>query len=87
MPPYRVELELVVLKTLQRLQRADAQRIGDRLKTLETDPRPRGVEKLTGLNAYRIRSGDYSIVYVIDDSMRIVTVTRVAHRREVYRRI
>ncbi|MGH9101893.1 MAG: type II toxin-antitoxin system RelE family toxin [Acidimicrobiales bacterium] len=54
---------------------------------LADDPRPRGCEKLAGMaDAWRIRSGNYRVVYTIDDHVQVVTITRVGHRREVYRR-
>lgn len=63
------------------------QRIDDRIKALVEEPRRAGSVKMTGLNAYRSRVGDHRIVYEIDDTSRIVTVTRVRHRREVSRKL
>ena len=61
-------------------------RITDALLSLETDPRPPGAAKLTGRsNRWRIRVGDYRLIYVIDDAPLQVLVVRIAHRREVYR--
>ncbi len=52
---------------------------------LAGDPRPRGCKKLEGYrDHWRIRVGDWRVVYIIDDAARVVTVTRIAHRREVY---
>ena len=51
---------------------------------LEDDPRLPGVTKLKGSDAYRIRIGDYRIVYLVNDPGHIVEIVRVAHRREVY---
>jgi mRNA interferase RelE/StbE len=84
---YHVEIELSAAKTLAAITKGDQARITEKIAALSTDPRPHNAVKLTGANAWRIRSGDYRIVYVIEDSVRIVTVTRVAHRREVYRRL
>ncbi len=57
-----------------------------RIDGLSDEPRPSGCTKLTGYkNSCRVRAGDYRIVYTIDDTIRVVSVTRVAHRREVYR--
>lgn len=55
-----------------------------RIKGLAMEPRPDGVVKLTGLGAYRLRVGDYRGVYTIEDSIRIVSVTRISHRSNVY---
>ena len=60
-------------------------RIMPRLERLATAPRPPGCKNLKGGDKeWRIRVGDYRIVYEIDDTARIVDVTRIAHRREVY---
>jgi mRNA interferase RelE/StbE len=60
-------------------------RMMPRLEHLESAPRPPGCKKLKGGdNEWRIRVGDYRIVYVIDDAARTVDVTRIAHRRDVY---
>ncbi len=55
------------------------------MAALAENPRPTGCIKLTGMEAYRIRVGDYRIVYEITDRVLIVTVIDVGHRREVYR--
>ena len=84
---YDVEFEAQVAKQLRDMQRADLQRVMDRVKALADDPRPQASEKLAGMaNAWRIRSGNYRVVYTIDDRAQVVTVTRVGHRRDVYRR-
>ncbi len=65
---------------------ADRARIMRKIATLADHPRPRGVEKLAGFdNHYRIRQGNYRIIYRIEDRQLIVVVVRVGHRREVYR--
>lgn len=61
-------------------------RINQALIDLETNPRPAGSTKLIGhQNRWRIRVGDYRIIYTIDDSAQQLTILRIAHRREVYR--
>ena len=83
---YEVEIENSAAKALQRLQLHDQIRVSAAIVALSDEPRPDGCVKLTGLDAtYRIRIGNYRVVYIIDDSIRIVTVTRVGHRKEVYR--
>ena len=65
----------------------DRQRIVTRIRSLATEPRPAGCEKLAGISAlFRIRQGHYRVVYVVDDAQRTVEVIKVAHRRDVYRR-
>ncbi len=60
-----------------------------RIATLADDPRPPQSRRLVGVStgAYRLRQGDYRVVYEVDDDALEVTVTRVAHRRDVYRGI
>jgi mRNA interferase RelE/StbE len=57
----------------------------ERIGLLAEDPRPAGCEKLTSQERYRVRAGDYRIVYSIDDDVLTVRVVKVGHRREVYR--
>lgn len=61
-------------------------RVNQALLSLETDPRPAGVTKMSGAHdRWRVRVGDYRVIYAIDDHAQRVTVFRIAHRREVYR--
>ena len=59
-------------------------RIEDKMMELEQDPRPAGCKKLKGRDDYRIRIGDYLVIYEIQDGKLIVTVITIGHRREVY---
>ncbi len=56
------------------------------IDSLAIEPRPVGAVKLAGTDDFRVRIGDYRIVYAIDDNKRVVLIARIAHRREVYRR-
>ena len=71
-------------KQLSKLPNAIATRIEDKLLELEQDPRPPGCKKLRGRDAWRIRIGDYRVIYEINDGRLIVTVITIGHRREVY---
>ncbi len=82
---YTVRLKPRAERDFDRLPIHVGQRIWRRLLGLEDEPRPPGVTKLEGSEAYRIRIRDYRVVYLINDPGRIVEVVRVAHRREVYR--
>jgi len=83
---YSVELRPSARKALLRLPRRDASRLIAAMESLSRNPRPSGVKKLTGLDdLYRIRVGDYRIVYQIHDDRLLVLVVKVGHRREVYR--
>jgi len=57
----------------------------DRIGILADNPRPPGCEKLSGQERYRIRQGDYRILYEVDESQQVVIVVKIGHRREVYR--
>ena len=87
MPAYRVEVQRSAERDLDRLSKMLFDRISARLMALAQDPRPPGAEKLTGLEAFRVRVGDYRIIYEVDNSARVVVVTRIRHRREVYRKL
>lgn len=83
---YTVKFDTAAFKQFAKLQRSEQIRLRPVIAALATDPRPSGCVKLSGGDGWRIRVGDYRIVYVIEDAIRVVTVTRVAHRREVYTR-
>ncbi|MFZ0961510.1 MAG: type II toxin-antitoxin system RelE/ParE family toxin [Terriglobia bacterium] len=62
-------------------------RVDRRILALADDPRPAGSKKLKGYkDSWRIRIGDWRVVYIVDDAAKLVSITRVAHRREVYKR-
>ena len=83
---YRILLERAAEKDLARLAGGIHERVIAAIQTLARNPRPPGCRKLTGSkNDWRIRVGDYRVVYEIADEIRIVRVNRVRHRREVYR--
>jgi mRNA interferase RelE/StbE len=83
---YRVLLERAAEKDLKRLSSEIHDRVITAIRGLANDPRPSGCRKLSGSkHDWRIRVGDYRVVYEIADEIRIVRVNRVRHRREVYR--
>lgn len=84
---YEVYLERSAENDLKRLTTSIFDRILPQIKTLAENPRPSGCRKTTGSkNDWRIRIGDYRIIYEIDEKAKSVRVMRVRHRREVYRR-
>lgn len=85
MASYKLAFRKSVAKDLRELPRKDLSRILKRIETLATDPRPQGSEKLSAQERYRIRQGDYRVVYEVQDEAAAVLVVRVGHRREVYR--
>lgn len=83
---YEVLIERTAEHDLKTLPTAVLNRIVPRIRALAETPRPLGCHKLTGSkNDWRIRIGDYRVVYEIDDSRKRVRIFRVRHRREVYR--
>jgi len=74
-----------VSKDLRDLPKRDVASILKCIRALAEEPRPVGCEKLSGQERYRVRQGDYRIIYEILDDVLIVTVVKVGHRREVYR--
>jgi mRNA interferase RelE/StbE len=84
---YEVELRRIAVKILDKLEDPDYSRIITALLKIEQDPRPKGVEKLRGAELWRVREGDYRVIYHIDDESKKVTVVRIGHRRDVYRGI
>ncbi len=87
-PTYTVHLERRVERELRRLPQAVVRRIDVMLRRLAHDPRPSGVVKLSGRtgSGWRVRVGEYRILYRIDDESRRVEVYRIKPRREAYRR-
>ncbi len=83
---YRVLVERSVEKDLKRLPPDVRSRVANVLRNLATDPRPVGCRKLTGTkHDWRVRVGDYRVIYEIADTVKVVRVYRVRHRKEVYR--
>jgi mRNA interferase RelE/StbE len=85
MAAYSIFLKESVRKDLDPIPKNDLQRIMERIGSLAENPRPVGCEKLSGQEKYRIRQGDYRIIYSIQDTQLTVWVVKVGHRREVYR--
>ena len=83
---YRISVEPAANRRLRRLPQLAQDQIRFRIRALANDPRPHGVVKLTGRHdTYRIRAGDYRVVYEIHDRVLLVLVIEVDHRRDVYR--
>jgi mRNA interferase RelE/StbE len=82
---YAVEVKPSARKELESLPDSVLARVVRKVESLANDPRPTGCKKLKGYkDKWRIRIGDWRAVYIIDDAARLVSVTRIAHRREVY---
>lgn len=85
MPDYAIVLARSARKELEALNPPIVDRLIARIESLASDPRPTGARKLRGSgNLWRVRVGDYRIVYGLDDRRRVVDIVRVRHRRDVY---
>jgi mRNA interferase RelE/StbE len=84
---YKVLIKASAGKELERLgTKSDRARIVERIQTLAEDPRPHGCEKLAGYsNRFRIRQGNYRVVYLVDHQRREITIFKVGDRKDVYR--
>ncbi len=83
---YRVLIKPSAVKEIEAIGRKkDRQRIVGRIKRLADDPRPADCQKLSGRDLYRVRQGNFRIVYSIEDDRLIAIVVKVGHRRDVYR--
>lgn len=84
---YRVELTTAAARQVRKLPRPARDRILSAVADLSDEPRPHGARKLVGeQTAWRIRIGDYRVIYDVHDDVLTVMVVRAAHRREVYDR-
>ena len=86
MADFKIEIKKSAAKELEKIQKKDRDRIIERIQALAADPRPPQSKKLSGEEKYRIRQGDYRVLYQIFDEVITVVVVKVAHRREVYKR-
>jgi mRNA interferase RelE/StbE len=85
---YEVRLKPSAERALRKLPREIQRRIAKRLDSLTGDPRPPGCEKLAGADRlYRVRAGDYRVVYEVSDDVLVVLVVTIGHRGDVYRRL
>ena len=82
---YKVSLKKSAEKELRSIPSRDIHKIVEKLKGLAHQPRPHGCEKMEGQDRYRIRQGDWRVVYSIDDVEKTVLVVKIGNRREVYR--
>ena len=85
MASYSLVIKASAVRELEATPKADRKRLAARIGALAATPRPPGSEKLSGEEKYRIRQGDYRVLYLIEDARSTVTVIKIGHRREVYR--
>ena len=84
--PYRLIIKRSAERDLRRLPRELFLRLNKQILALREEPRPAGVRKMEGsVSDWRLRVGDYRLLYEVNDTERTVTIVRVRHRRDVYR--
>jgi mRNA interferase RelE/StbE len=81
---YKLFIEKAALKELSKISHKEQPRIISAIKNLSKDPKPPGVKKLTGRDAWRIRVGSYRIIYEIHDDNFVIIVVHIGHRKDIY---
>ena len=81
---YSVEIKKSAAKEIAKLQKPVLKRVLEKIQALASEPRPAGCKKLSGDEKYRVRVGDYRILYKIEDDVLIVYVVKVGHRQSIY---
>ena len=85
MASYRLLIKPSAAKEFEGLPIKDRRRVVARMRRLSDQPRPPGCEKLTGHDLFRVRQGQYRILYEVQDYDLTVTIFKIGHRRDVYR--
>jgi mRNA interferase RelE/StbE len=85
MEKYKIEFKKSAVKELNAIPQKDLKRILNRIKSLFLNPRPQDSMKLTNREDYRMRVGQYRIIYSINDDVLIITIIKIGHGKEIYR--
>ncbi|MBI3210916.1 MAG: type II toxin-antitoxin system RelE/ParE family toxin [Candidatus Solibacter usitatus] len=85
MANYSVLIKASAAKELEATPKKDRERLAARMRGLAANPRPIGSEKPSGEGKFRVRQGDYRVLYLIEDANSTITIVKIGHRREVYR--
>ena len=85
MEKYKIEIKKSAVKELNSIPKKDLKKIVQKIRSLSDNPRPNGCVKISGQERYRIRQGDYRILYSIENEILVVYVIKIGHRKEVYR--
>ncbi len=85
MASYRLHIKPSAAKELEAIPLKDRNRLVTKIRRLAKEPRPPGCEKLSGQEKFRVRQGNYRILYSVDDSESVVVIVKVGHRGDVYR--
>ena len=86
MAKYRIEIKSSAVKEIKKLPTSDLKKVLAKIESLAENPRPHDSVKLSGEEKYRIRSGDYRILYMIEDAVLVVYVVKIGHRKDIYKR-
>ncbi|SMH48826.1 mRNA interferase RelE/StbE [Rathayibacter oskolensis] len=84
MSRYRIELRPAAVKALRQIDARDRTRVQGAIALLGEEPRPPGAKALRGRAGFRVRVGDYRILYTVDDGVLVIVVVTLGHRRDVY---
>ena len=84
MAKYKIEIKKSAIKELESIPSNDLKRILAKIESLSEDPRPIGCIKLSGDDRYRIRQGNYRILYTIENKILTIFIVKVGHRKDVY---
>ncbi|MFU8848759.1 MAG: type II toxin-antitoxin system RelE family toxin [Opitutales bacterium] len=85
MERYRIVIKKSAAKEIERIEKRDRIRIIEKIRSLAEDPHPVGSKKLSGQEKYRIRQGNYRILYQVKNEELIINVVKVGHRRDIYK--
>ena len=85
MEKYRIEIKKSAAKEIEHLPHRDIQAVLNKIRSLCKNPRPPGCKKLSGWEKYKIRCGDYRILYSMEDHILIIYIVQVGQRKDVYR--
>lgn len=85
---YQVIFTKKVAKEIRQLNKKDIPRIIEKAESLAQDPRPEGSKKLSGIkdDFWRVRVGNYRIIYLIEEEIKIVQISKIGHRKDIYRK-
>jgi mRNA interferase RelE/StbE len=84
---YRILFHPGALREFDKLAKPDQKRLAEHIDDLSREPRPQGVVKLTGVDAFRIRVGACRVIYTIKDDTLVVLIVKLGHRRDIYKEI
>lgn len=89
MPQYQIKIDRRVRRDLRGISSRDVEKIRETIASLAQNPRPDGCKKLKGENKsyFRVRVGNYRIIYTVDDGVLLIVVVAVGHRKEIYKKL